>query len=121
MLFRSIIAFDDILSYDAVSHEMKLTDEAYERIAQLVVPMTGKSFLVCVHHSPIYWGAFWVDLSSQSFDGVTISKPLIAQDSKVIALSLGYPNSSFYSGQDPRSAEIAMNSLDRAGKLTNKP
>ncbi|MFC1909389.1 hypothetical protein ACFLXD_06040, partial [Chloroflexota bacterium] len=46
----------------------------------------GKSFLVCVDKAPIYWGAFWTPISSMSFDGVTIWKPLGSQESKLITL-----------------------------------
>ena len=116
-----IISSEDIISYDAESHEIKLTDAAYNRISQLEVPMGGKPFLVCVDKSPIYWGAFWVDLSSHSFSGVTINKPLSAQESKILMLELGYPSSSFFTGDDPRSNETIMKALDKSGKLIKKP
>ena len=117
---QPIISIKDVITYNAQTHEIKLTDQAFERISQLDVPVRGKSFMVCVDKGPIYWGAFWTPISSMSFDGVTIWKPLNSEESKVITLELGYPSSSFYSGEDPRNNQIVMKSLDQAGKLINK-
>jgi len=86
----------------------------------LDVPVQGKSFLVCVDKAPVYWGAFWTPVSSMSFDGVTIWKPLGTQEPKVITLELGYPSSSFYIGEDPRNNTAVIKSLEQAGKLINK-
>lgn len=98
-----IISTEDIISYDAQSHELILTDAAYKRIVQLNVPTTGKSFLVCIGKEPQYWGAFRTLLSSQSFNGVTIIQPpLNTQENKVIKIGLGYPSESFHKGDDPR-------------------
>jgi hypothetical protein len=117
---KPVISEGDIITYNAQTHELKLTDTAFERISQLEVPVRGKSFLVCVDKSPVYWGAFWTPISSISFDGVTIWKPFNTQKPKVIALELGYPTSSFYGGEDPRNNVEVMKSLEQAGKLINK-
>jgi hypothetical protein len=118
---QPIISIGDIITYNAQTHELKLTDAAFERISQLEVPIQGKSFMVCVDKEPIYWGAFWTPISSMSFNGVTIWKPLSSQEPQVIKLELGYPSSSFYSGEDPRNNAEVMKSLEGAGKLINKP
>ncbi len=115
-----IISIDDIITYNAQTHEIKLTNTAYDRILNLEVPVQGRSFLVCVDRAPIYWGAFWTPISSMSFGGVTIWKPLGSQVLKVITLELGYPSSSFYQGEDPRSNPEVMKSLEQARKLINK-
>jgi hypothetical protein len=117
---QPIISIQDIITYNAQTHEIKLTDEAFERISNLEVPVRGKSFLVCVDGAPIYWGAFWTPISSMSFDGVTIWKPLGNQESKLITLELGYPTSSFYEGEDPRNNASVLHSLEQSGKLINK-
>ncbi|MCK9356079.1 MAG: hypothetical protein M0R22_02860 [Dehalococcoidia bacterium] len=116
-----VISADDILSYNAATHEMLLTEEAMSRLAELQVPVQGRSFLVCVDRAPVYWGAFWVLYSSQSFDGITIWKPLGVRDSAVVAIGLGYPGSSFYQGEDPRDDPLVMAALERAGKLFVPP
>ena len=118
---QPVIAMNDIITYNAKTHEITLTASAYGRISSLEVPVRGKSFVVCVDRKLIYWGAFWTPISSISFDGVTIWKPLSSQEPKVIKLELGYPSSSFYGGEDPRNNAEVMESLERAGKLTNMP
>jgi hypothetical protein len=118
---RPIITISDIIMYDAQEHELRLTASAFESISQLDVPTGGKSFIVCVDNAPIYWGAFWVLWSSQSFDGVTIWKPLSLEEPYVIRLELGYPSSALYTGEDPRSNPVVFESLEQAGKLINAP
>jgi hypothetical protein len=117
---QPIISIEDVITYNTQTHEIKLTGTAFERISQLEVPVSGKSFLVCVDKGPVYWGAFWTPISSMSFDGVTIWKPLGSQEVNVITIELGYPSSSFYTSEDPRNDVVIMKSLDQAGKLINK-
>jgi len=118
---QPVIAINDIITYNAKTHEITLTTNAFDRISSLEVPIRGKSFVVCVDRKPIYWGAFWTPISSISFDGVTIWKPLSSQEPKIIKLELGYPSLSFYGGEDPRNNAEVMKSLEQAGKLTNTP
>jgi len=115
-----VISTNDIITYNAQTHEIKLTASAFERIHKLDVPVRGKSFVVCVDRNPIYWGAFWTPISSISFDGVTIWQPLMLNEPYVITLNMGYPSPSFYGGEDPRSNPEIMTSLEQAGKLINK-
>jgi hypothetical protein len=110
----------DIVSYGSAGHLLKLTHEAYERIARLQVPTRGLSFVACVDKQPIYSGAFWTPISSQSFSGVVVMKPLPNHDSDVIELALGYPNPSFYDGTDPRGNVEIMRALREAGRLDNR-
>jgi hypothetical protein len=112
-----IISIDDIISYNKETHEIVLTADAYERVQALKVPTSGKSFVVCVDKAPIYWGAFWTPISSQSFDGVTIWVPAFSQQENTIKIQLGYPSGSFFQGEDPRSNPQIFESLEKAGKL----
>jgi hypothetical protein len=116
---QSVISAGDIITYNAQTHELKLTAEAFKRIAQLEVPVQGKSFIVCVGRKPVYWGAFWTPVSSISFDGVTIWKPYTLGGQHIVTLELGYPSSSFYGGEDPRNNAGVIKSLEKAGKLIN--
>jgi hypothetical protein len=116
-----IITISDIITYDAQEHELILTASAFERVSQLDVPTRGKSFIVCVDKAPIYWGAFWVPWSSLSFDGVILWKPLSLEEPHIIRLELGYPSSELYTGEDPRSNPVVMESLEQAGKLITGP
>jgi hypothetical protein len=117
---QPIISLEDVITYNSQTHEMKLTQSAFERISELDVPVTGKSFMVCINKEPIYWGAFWTPISSISFDGVTIWKPYSTQEQQIIVLSLGYPSSSFYGGEDPRNNAKVLESLEKADKLIIK-
>jgi hypothetical protein len=118
---QPIISVEDIIIYNAQTHEMKITPSAFDRVSELDVPVEGKSFMVCVDKEPIYWGAFWTPVSSISFDGVTIWKPYNPnQEQKIIVLELGYPSSSFYGGEDPRNNTKVLESLEKAGKLVTK-
>jgi hypothetical protein len=115
-----IISVKDLITYNAQTHEMKLTPEAFDHVHELDVPVTGKSFVVCIDKEPIYWGAFWTPISSLSFDGVTIWQPYNTQGQKIIVLELGYPSSSFYSGEDPRNDKKVLESLEKDGVLITK-
>ncbi len=112
-----VISADDIASYNKETHEIELTADAYEKVQALTVPTSGESFVVCVDEAPIYWGAFWTPISSQSFDGVTIWVPTFSQQENTIKLELGYPSASFFQGEDPRSNPEILESLEKAGKL----
>lgn len=114
---RPTISSGDIAAYDAGTHEITLTASAYERISGLDVPVRGRTFVVCVDRKPIYWGAFWTSVSSISFAGVTIVKPLRSSEGKVVKLQTGYPSSAFFQGEDPRSNAGVIESLEQAGKL----
>lgn len=114
---QPIIGMSDIITYNAQTHELKLTQSAFKRISQLEVPTSGKSFLVCVDKNPVYWGAFWTPVSSQSFDGVTIWKPYSSSKPYIVTLELGYPSSSFYGGEDPRNKPEVISAFKKAGKL----
>jgi hypothetical protein len=111
-----IVGSKDVIAYYAASHEIILTADAYQRIQDLNVPTSGRPFVVCVDRGAVYWGAFWVGYSSQSFDGVTIMKPLGVETMKTIKIELGYPGG-FYNGEDPRDNATVMKALKDAGKL----
>jgi len=115
-----IVSMDDVVSYDQATHEMELTQQAYQRIVELEVPVSGTSFIVCVDGLPAYRGAFWTPVSSLSFDGVTIWKPLSPTDPTSIQLQLGYPSAEAYEGEDQRNAPGVLCALQEAGKLQSR-
>jgi hypothetical protein len=120
LIDHPIISVKDIITYNAQTHEIKLTSNAYDRVLTLDVPVTGRSFMVCVDEEPIYWGAFWTPISSLSFDGVTIWQPYNTEEQKIIVIELGYPSSSYYSDEDPRNNRKVLESLEKDGKLITK-
>jgi hypothetical protein len=114
---QPLITIDDIISYNQETHEIELTADAYERVMELSIRTPIKAFVVCVDSQPIYWGAFWVSWSSQFFEGVKIMLPLLSSEEHLIQLTLGYPATDLYNGEDPRSDPVILQSLEQAGKL----
>lgn len=113
-----ILSVDDIVAYTGETHEIDLTDSAYERIAGLEVPVTtGIPFVVCIGRESIYGGAFWVSYSSVSFNGIVIDT-LPAMEKRPIRIQLGYPKSpELFVGEDLRSDARILQSLKGTGKL----
>lgn len=112
-----LISEDDLVSYDPDTFNLRLTQEAYDRLLDLKFSMsTGQPFVVCVGAERIYAGAIWSPLSSMSFDGVVILLPLGSEEPEV-ELRLGYPAPEFFTGKDHRADERILQSLERAGKL----
>lgn len=115
-----LVSVKDMVSYAESTHEIVLTQQAYARLETELdvgkVPTGGRVFIVCVDRKPVYWGAFWPLYSSQSFDGIIISTPLMP-DRNAIQITTGYPATGFYSGKDPRSDPAILQSLRQSGKL----
>jgi hypothetical protein len=106
--------------YDRATHEMELTPEALARVQQLFstpIRTNGIPFVACAGREPIYVGAFWTPLSSQSYYGVVILQPFAAEQT-TSQLSLGYLGASSFTGQDLRSDARVMQALEAARKLT---
>jgi len=115
-----IISLDDVVAYDAATHEMQLTDSTYERLGGLEVPVQGLPFVVCAGSERIYGGAFWVSYSSLGYEGiVTDIFPAMANDpDRTLRIQLGYPESlELFVGEDPRSHPRILESLEAGGKL----
>ena len=110
-----VITIKDILSYDRNHHEITLTESAFDRLAQLDIPVNGLGFAVCINREVIYSGAFWTPISSVSYDGPVIIIPLSDQGARTVKIELGYPSSTFFQGQDPRSDQRILDAL--AGRL----
>jgi hypothetical protein len=111
------ISQEEIVGYSEMTHEIELTAQAYENLTELDIPTSGKVFIACVDHQPVYWGAFWVPYSSQSFGGVIILIPPLLEQENTIQIKLGYPSLSFFKAKDPRNDPRIMQSLQKAGKL----
>ncbi len=110
-----IIALDDIVSYDWETHEIKLTELAFEKIGDL--ELVGSAFVVCVDRVSIYAGAFFAMHISRTYDGIVILCPLTEDESRTIQIQLGYPWTQHFSGEDPRSDPVILDALEKAGKL----
>lgn len=118
-----IISTEDILTYTKNTHELELTQPAYDRVQKLFgppIPSTGVPFIACVGKQPIYVGAFWSPLSSRSFDGVVIMQPMSTQK-QPLQIALGYISPFASVDLDPRADARIMKALDAAGKLKASP
>ncbi len=111
-----LIAPDEIVMYTPASHTLDLKPEAVERLTQMHVPMNGIGFVVCQGKRPLFAGAIWTMLSSQSFDGVTIQVPVFMSKTQVQLYS-GYPSQDKLRPDDPRNDKRLLQTLKRAGKL----
>jgi hypothetical protein len=118
-----LIATSDIVSYTSSKHQLTITDDASSRISNLVVPMDGTSFVVCVNRKPIYWGVFW-SLYSSAFTPtscVIVSYPL-SNKAQLNPSEIGQIDPHIleldYSGNnDPRNNAEILKSLEQTGKL----
>ncbi|HQQ00862.1 MAG TPA: hypothetical protein PLY86_20610, partial [bacterium] len=113
----------DIISYDPEDYAMELTEEAYQRFKELRPPVSGMPFVVCVDGQPIYPGAFWTTLSSNSYSGVVIMDMQLFRDDKkinTIYFDAAYPSDEFSSGNDLRNDERIIKSLKNSGKLKSE-
>ena len=117
LMDKPLITVDDIIEYNAETHQIRLTENGLSKISQLQVPVNGKAFVICVNGEMIYQGAFWVSFSSLSYDGVVIDPLLTTVENPVIQISLGYPGVSFFTGDDPRSDPRILEGLEKSGKL----
>jgi hypothetical protein len=113
-----IISTADIVSYTRESHQIELAPAAYGRLLADMDRMgtSGRPFVVCVGSQRIYAGAFWMPISSQSFDGIAIV--LLPSEEHTIRIQLGYPESAdLFRGFDLRADPRILRSLGEAGRL----
>ncbi len=113
---QPLIAADEILSYDPATHDLRLSRDGMQHLADLNVPMNGTAFVACVGKKPIFAGAVWTMLSSQSFEGVTIQVPIVVSDT-LVHLYSGYPSFDDPLPNDPREDPRLLQALEQAGKL----
>ncbi len=111
------LPIDDIIVYTWETHEIELTDSAYDRVHNLAIALQGEGFAVCVDRQPIYAGAIWNAYSSSVFEGPIIDLVHPTRDHPIIQIRLGYPSSAFFRGDDRRSDPRILQALEKAGKL----
>jgi hypothetical protein len=114
-----IITTENLVSYDWDNHGMNLSPFAYQQLLAIFsggLPSSGVPFVILAYEEPVYAGAFWSLLSSLSFDGVIILQPSDPAD-QTLYITLGYPGTGNFSGEDPRSNPRLQQALEDAGKL----
>lgn len=110
-----VLSDEEIVWYDVVSYEFKLTDEGANRITELDVPVTGSPFVLKVDGKEICEGSFWVSVSSLSYSGIVIDA--LAIHDNTISIDLGYPSAEFFEGTDYRNDPRIIDHFDSLGKL----
>jgi hypothetical protein len=104
----------DIVTYNKSSHEIKLTEEGVEKIKALKVPVAGRPFVIRLNGDEIYNGSFVNPSSSISYSGIAIVTFI---QNNGVTIDLGYPNSEFFEGVDPRNHSEIFDYLQKVGKL----
>ena len=110
-----LFSIDDITSYTWSTHVLRISDRARHTLDTLSVPVSGKSFCVCINRLPKYCGAFWTPISSMSFAGTTILMQKPMPDS--LRIGRGYPTDCDSTMPDPRNNAEVEEALRSAGKL----
>ena len=54
-----LLSAAEIVWYDWAKHEIKLSETRQKKLDKFEVPVSGKSFIVCLDKNPVYWGAFY--------------------------------------------------------------
>ena len=110
-----LISMDDITNYSWSTHVLHVSERARRILDTLSVPLSGKSFCVCINRLPKYCGAFWTPISSMSCTGTTILMQRPTPDS--IRIGRGYPGDLDSTEPDPRNNAEVEAALRSAGKL----
>jgi hypothetical protein len=114
-----LITTEDIDSYNWEYNMLNLKEETYADLLALFsggIPMEGVPLVVVSKGERMYAAAFWSLLSSLSFDGVAVLMPMDPTNAPLI-FALGYPDETFFTGEDPRHDPKIKNALDEAGLL----
>ncbi len=114
-----LIATDELVNYVWEFHAFDLTQDAYQKLIIAFsrgLPASGLPFVIVAYGERIFAGAFWSPISSVSYDGVTIIQPF-DPSSQPLLITLGYPDASYFEGEDPRNDPRLESALDDAGVL----
>jgi hypothetical protein len=116
---KPLISADDFIRYIWDFHAFDLKEDLYLQLVALFaqsVPMSGVPFVILSHGERIYAGAFWSPASSLHYSGVVILQPLDPAGGPLF-ITLGYPDQSWFTGEDPRSDPRLQEALDETGVL----
>lgn len=114
-----LLTTDDLISYSWEYHSFDLTDEAYTNMLATFssgMPMSGLPFVIVSQGERIYAGSFWSPSSSNTFDGVVIFQPVDPAGGSFF-ITLGYPTSDYFTGEDPRSDPALQEALLAVGLI----
>lgn len=87
------------------------------KLNKIADDLRGRPFAIFVGDEPIYAGAFWPSIWSQSYDGVNIDTFDFKGDFPILKVRFGYPNEKFTTGPDPRADERIFKAFEDAKML----
>ena len=107
----------DVQRYDAVSHELTLTDECADRLRKMRGPVMG-DFVILVDGEEDLRGVLVPPVVSRSYPStvVVILYPSLDSDYGVMKIQMGYPWDQ-PSGYDPRQSSKMIEYFESTGRL----
>jgi len=111
-----LIEYDDIISYNTLSHSFSISEQAKNVIQELEHSVSGLAFALTNDSKIIYTGYFWPAFSSLCCDWITID-PLRLEYDGQLRVDFGYPTADFWNNGDPRNDSVLLNILRRDNKL----
>jgi len=87
---KPLVAYSDLLLYDAGNHTFRISDAARESVQNLQHSVFGIAFAIKANGVIVYTGYFWPGYSSASCNWVIID-PLSLYSGNNLRVQLGYP------------------------------
>ncbi len=112
-----LISAADITTYDWAKHEIWLSETGKAKLARFEVPISGKSFMICVDKAPLYWGAFYNSLSSYYPFGTPVIN-IYPWNGNSLKIEWGLFSGDAEDPSDPRNEAMIFESLQNWGKLS---
>lgn len=110
-----LITSNQIESYDSANHIINLKIPV-DSLTFPVIPVFGQMFVVVVNKVPQYCGFFWTLASSVPCRWLVI---LDSNEKSQIQISTGYPDNSWFTGNDPRNSSEIISDFKKNGMLTD--
>ena len=102
----------DIISYSLTNQSMMLTKSGMKKLNSVGI---GSSFTACVNKKPIYSGKIWSPVRDAGCREIVLMVP--PDGSAKVDLLAGYPDRSFFTGDDQRSNKSIVDALRASGKI----
>lgn len=115
---KPFIAYNEIQLYDTTNHILDLTID-HETIMDRIKGY-GRQFVVVLDDKRQYSGLLISRTSSIIYPDITIISPTFSLDSlqsNQIKISLGYPNASYFDGEDLRLTKAIVDRLKQDNKI----
>ncbi len=114
-----VLTFNEIESYDSSNNIINLKIPV-DSLDFPFISVHGQMFVVLVNNEPLYCGFFWTLASSIPCRWIVIlnSNELNGLSKTQIQISAGYPDSSWFTGVDPRNSSEIISDFEQNEMLT---